>query len=319
MSLRPKVFPKVFQGSKKVTLLKKPIIALGVFDGVHQGHQAIFQQLQRRAQEVEGTAAVYTFDPHPVKVLAPHVAPPMLNSITQRVTLIQQQGIPVIIVEPFTHHFSQQTPEKFFKDVILKRLRASELFVGYNFTFGIHRSGTVDHLRKFGRDAGVVVHILSPFFQNEILVSSTQVRQLIIRGLLSQAEALLGRPYFMEGKVVRGKGVGGKKLGVHTANLKSDNDLLLPTGVYVTKTFIKGKKFKSVTNIGPNPTFGPHPVSIETHLLDVKKSLLGQKIHIEFLKKLREEIKFSSPSALATQIQKDLVSTRDYFKKRGLT
>lgn len=315
MSLRP----KVFQGSKKCIPPKKPVIALGVFDGVHQGHRAIFKELQKRAKEVDGTAVVYTFDPHPVKILAPHVAPPMLNTINQRVELIQQQGIPVIIVEPFTHRFSQQTPEKFFNDIILMRLKASELFVGYNFTFGIHRSGTVDHLRKFGRDAGIVVHILPPFFQDEILVSSTQVRQLIIRGLLPQAKALLGRPYFMEGNVVRGKGIGGKKLGIHTANLKSDNDLLLPTGVYITKTSIKEKTFKSVTNIGPNPTFGPHPVSIETHLLNVQKNLLGQKIRIEFLEKVREEIKFTSPSELAAQIQKDLATTREYFKKRGLT
>lgn len=306
---------KITFGSRNFRPPKNPVIALGVFDGVHRGHRNIFQKALRRAKEIGGTAVVYTFDPHPVKILAPDACPPMITTLAQRIELIAGQGIRHIVVEKFTKTFSHQTPEKFFLATIVKRLEARELFVGYNFTFGVHRSGNIDHLKSFGRKTGIRVNVVEPYLRGETLVSSTQVRQVLARGNLPKAEELLARPYFMEGRVVHGHGRG-KKLGIHTANLEPDNDLILPTGVYITVTWVSGKKCRSVTNIGANPTFGPAPVTIESHLLGFSRSLLGRTVRIEFFEKIREEIAFSSPSALADQIRKDIRRATEFFAKR---
>jgi len=309
--------PKVFFGSKKFSSSGPVIMAMGVFDGVHRGHQFIFKKLVERARQTNSIPVAYTFDPHPVRVLAPHACPSrfMINTIQQRIALIAEQGVKQIIVEHFTHAFAQQTPEEFFKKIIVKKIKAREIFVGYNFTFGVHRSGTVQHLETFGQATGIRVTIAKPFLSQETLTSSTQVRQMLTHGDLPAAKELLGHSYFMEGKVVQGRGVGGT-LGIHTANMKSENELLLPWGVYATQTILGGKKHGSVTNIGPNPTFGKLPVSIETHIFDYSgdKRKSPQKIRVEFLKKIRDEIKFSSPQKLISQIHHDIQTAKKILK-----
>jgi riboflavin kinase/FMN adenylyltransferase len=297
--------------------MKPSVTALGVFDGVHRGHREIFRQVIARAKAVGGTSVVYTFDPHPVTVVAPSSAPRMINTIAQRVELIESLGIRKVVVQKFTKEFSRQRPEEFFQRVIVKRLKACELFAGYNFTFGVHRSGTTETLEALAHAAGIGVHIVSSFLWKETLVSSTQVRQFLAAGDLPRAEDLLARPYFLEGTVVRGRGVGGRELNVHTANLKSNNDAILPTGVYVTFAVVGGKRFRSLTNIGPNPTFGPGPMSIETHVLDgFHRNIVGKKIRVEFLRKIREEIRFATPGDLANQIQNDIRMAGKIFTER---
>lgn len=296
--------------------MKRPVIALGVFDGVHRGHQHIFRLVRERAQRIGGTPVAYTFDPHPVKILAPEFCPPMINTLPQKIELIRREGIREVIVEKFTRAFSRQTPEGFFEKTIVRRLGAAELFVGYNFTFGIHRSGTTEHLETLAEKAGIRVTVVDAFFWKETLISSTEIRQMLSRGNVAAAEGLLGRPYFIEGKVIHGRGIGGKELGIHTANLRSENDLILPTGVYITYAEVAGKKFKSVTNIGPNPTFGAVPLSIETHLLAFRRTIFGKRIRLEFLRKIREEIAFASPRDLATQIQNDIRIAMKHFSER---
>lgn len=300
---------------------KNPVVALGVFDGVHRGHCHIFKQVVERARELGGTGVVYTFDPHPVKVLVPEAAPPMINTLAQRIELISHEGIQRVVVEKFTKSFARQTPEIFFEGTIVRRLKARELFVGYDFTFGVHRSGTIDHLQAFARRAKIGIRIVEPYLWKETLVSSTRIRQLLAHGQVQKAEDLLDRPYFIEGKVVSGRGIGGPRLGIHTANLLSENDLLLPTGVYVTTASVSGRKFQGVTNIGPNPTFGTGPISIESHLLDFHQSafgkgIRGKRIRIEFLEKIREEITFASAEDLATQIRNDIRVAKRHFAKR---
>ena len=287
---------------------------MGVFDGVHLGHQSIFKKVVQRARSLRGTPVVYTFDPHPVKILAPHAAPPMINTLEQRVELIHHQGIKTVVVEKFTKSYSHQTPEAFFKNIILKRLRPCAILVGYNFTFGVHRSGNTDLLKKFCEKAGITITIIQPYFKGEILVSSTQVRQCIAKANLAKASELLNRPYFIEGKVVRGRGVGGRELGIQTANITPENDSILPSGVYVTWTRIGSHFFESVTNIGQHPTFGAGPTTIETHLFNFNKNIVGKKLRVSFLMKIREEKKFPSPKALATQIKKDIQFTKRYFR-----
>jgi riboflavin kinase/FMN adenylyltransferase len=307
---------RVFYGSDKFRPPKNPVVAFGVFDGVHRGHQFIFKKAIERAKEIGGTSVVYTFDPHPVKILVPNACPPMITTLPQKLELIAGQGIGQAVVEKFTKAFARQTPEKFFQKIVLERLRAREIFVGYNFTFGVHRSGTIDHLQVFAQEAGIRATIVEPFLWKETLVSSTEIRRLLSRGDLVKAEDLLGRPYFVDGQVIHGRGIGGKELGIHTANIRPQNDLILPTGVYVTYTLVSGKRFQSVTNIGPNPTFGPGPLSIETHLLNFKKTIFGKTVRIEFLEKIREEIAFASAKDLANQIQNDIKIAKEHFAKR---
>ncbi len=289
---------------------------MGVFDGVHQGHRELFKRALKQAKEIRGTAVAYTFSPHPVKVLVPQACPPMLNTLEQKIELIGKQGIHSIVVEKFNKPFSQQTPEIFFKKIIIDRLRAHEIFVGYNFTFGVRRSGNVEHMEAFGREAGIKVNIVSPYLCEETLVSSSHIRQLLTHANLTEAEKLLDRPYFMDGLVIQGRGVGGKILGIHTANLKPENDIILPTGVYITYTQVGNKRYQSVTNIGRNPTFGLGKLSIETHILNLRRSILHQKIRICFLKKIREEIAFASPEALMNQIRHDIRITKQYLKRK---
>ena len=293
---------------------RQNVVTLGVFDGIHRGHRSLFSRVIRRAQRVGGTAVVYTFDPHPAAVLVPESCPPMIMTLQQRVRAIQDLGIRKVVVQKFTRRFSRLSPEAFFRRVMIGRLRASEIFVGYNFTFGFHRSGTAEHLDRFGRQTGIPVHVIDPYLWRETLASSTQIRQLLTRGQLRPANELLGRRYSMEGRVIRGRGIGGRELGIHTANLKPENDQILPTGVYATYAWTGGRRFRSVTNIGPNPTFGPGPLSVETHLLDFSRSILGKEIRVEFVEKLREEIAFASPGDLARQIHNDIRTARTHLK-----
>ncbi len=297
--------------------MKPVVVALGVFDGVHRGHREIFRQVLERAHRIGGTSVVYTFDPHPVRVVAPSSAPLMINTVAQRTALIREAGIESVVVQKFTKPFSQQRPEQFFQGTIVRKLKAAELFAGYNFTFGVRRSGTIETLEAFGREAGVRVHMLPPYLWNEVLVSSTQVRQFIAAGKLSEAEELLARPYFIEGAIVRGRGIGGRELGIHTANLVSENDLILPTGVYVTYSLLGSKRYRSVTNVGPNPTFGRGPLTIEAHILEgFHRNIVGRRMRLEFLKKIREEIRFDTPQDLADQIKKDIKAANKVFADR---
>lgn len=294
------------------------ILAMGVFDGVHQGHRFILKKVCEKAKKYKGKSIVYTFHPHPIRVLAPQACPEnyMINTIKQRTQLLKNLGIDKIIVEKFTKNFSKLTPEQFIKKIILNKIKPSEIFVGYNFTFGVKRSGTAKDLQKLCKPHHIHVNIVSPFQINKTITSSTKVRQLISQGEMPVAQKFLTRPYFIEGTVVKGKGIGGKVLGIPTANLKSDNEILLPCGVYVTKTQVGSQAYPSVTNVGHNPTFqkpGKEPiVTIETHILKFRQNIVGKKIRLYFSKKLRNEKKFSSPQELIKQIHEDIKQAKKY-------
>jgi riboflavin kinase/FMN adenylyltransferase len=294
-------------------LIKKVIATMGVFDGVHRAHLHLFQPVIRRAKKVGGVAVVYTFEPHPAKVLVPEACPQMIMTPAQKREAILKSGISRLVIQRFTRRFSKLSPEQFFKKIILKKLKADELWIGYDFTFGYHRSGTIETLEALGKKWNVHVKVMEPFLWKETLVSSTQIRQLLARGHVKQARDLAGRSYRMTGRVIRGRGIG-NLLGIHTANLKTANDLILPTGVYATETWLKGRPYPSVTNIGPNPTFGPAPVTIETHLLNFSRPIVGLMIDIEFIEKIREELTFASAEDLANQIRNDIQVAKRYFR-----
>lgn len=303
------------------------VVTIGNFDGVHRGHQELFQRTCNRAREIGGRAIVFTFRPHPRAVLQPEVPLDLLLSYDEKLEVISHLGVDGVVEEPFSREFSTLDPRHFFREWILKRLNAKEVIVGYDFKFGRERSGSLESLRA-GCDAeGVRLHVVSPFDWKGERVSSSLIRTLLKSATpeaLTHAADLLSRPYFYRGIVRRGDGRG-RELGFPTANFQVDHKLILPRGVYVTQAIDvrTGESYKSVTNFGIRPTFveaklGVRPIAVvECHLLDVTRDLYGSQLEVRFLEFLRPEIKFESASFLLTQIQKDLSLARDWFAKHS--
>lgn len=301
---------KVVRESQDIKMpFKAVVLTMGNFDGVHLGHQRIFKEVADRALRVNGTSVVYTYDPHPVKVVAPNAAPSLIQTEAQKLSLIESYGIDICIVEKFTPEFAKLTAKEFFDEVVLERLAPKCIIVGYDFTFGIHRSGTVEMLERLAPKNNIELVVVEAMFLEETLLSSTQVRTYISRGRIEEANAMLGRPCSLVGKVVKGRGIGGK-IGFHTANIEIENELIPLTGVYVTKTLGK----RSVTNIGYNPTFGGTNLTVETHILDFSGDLCGRQLEVEFYKRLRAEKVFKNVEDLRHQIECDVKEARAYEK-----
>lgn len=310
--------PKIVRGSLEwsrqgnARSKTKLAAALGNFDGVHRGHQVILKGLVRKALKNGMIPAVYTFDPHPAKILAPRSAPPLLQTVEQKIRALRELGVRVVVLEPFTRSFAKLKPETFFKKILMERLNAKALWAGYNFTFGVKRSGSIELLKNLCRRGNVELHVTKAQFYQGSLVSSTQIRNFIQSGKADLARKFLGRPFALTGRVVPGAGIGGPKLGIHTANLKWENDLLPKPGIYVTRTHVGRKSWPSATSVGFNPTFPGKGFSVETHLIGFRGNLRGKKIEIAFLKWLREELAFPNPETLAAQIQKDIAEAKKF-------
>ncbi len=295
-------------------------MALGNFDGVHSGHQTILKNLIRRAKIKGWKTAVYTFDPHPTKILAPQSAPPLIQTLEQKLEALRRLGIDFAIVEKFDRRFSKLKPLEFFREVLLKRLNAKGIWAGYDFTFGYKRGGTAQTLKKLCKEKGLVLKIIDPQFSGGTLVNSTQIRRLVLEGKVAVAQKLLGRPFALIGKVVKGAGIGGK-LGIHTANVKVENELLPKVGIYITETLLRTThdarrttSWPSVTSVGFNPTFPGKGFSVETHLIGFKGNLRGKKIEVAFLKWMRDELTFPNAETLAAQIQKDIAEAKKFHE-----
>jgi len=292
---------------------KGSVITLGNYDGVHLGHQVIIRTLLVQAKKRKLPAFLYTFEPHPVSLLAPSIAPPLINTLEQKIELLKNQGLTAAVFEKFNLRFSQQTPEEFFQKIIVERLRAKFIIVGYDFTFGKQRAGNIETLEFLCQNAGIDISITKPQMLGQTLVSSSLVRKYVLKGSITDANKLLGRPFYIDGTVVKGKQRGGL-MGIHTANLKTDNLLIPSDGVYATKGLVGKKIFKSATNIGLNPTFGNTERTIETHIFHFNKKINGKKVRLFFVDRIRDEIKFDSPRELAEQIQKDIAKAKRILK-----
>jgi riboflavin kinase/FMN adenylyltransferase len=301
---------KTINGSIHFKKTKRPVVlTIGNFDGVHIGHQKIFKNISQTAKKLKGLSVVYTFFPHPVKIIAPSACPKMLQTQEQKLETIEKHSIDICVVEPFTASFSRLSPKNFFNGVLLKRFSPSKIVVGYDLTFGRHRTGTIELLKKLCGEKKITFELINAVFSGETLVSSTRIRKLIAEGNVELARKMLGHPYSMSGMVVKGRGIGGI-LGFHTANLEVENELIPSDGVYLTKTL----GHLSVTNIGPNPTFHGDKTTIETHILNYSGNLVSKKIEIIFYKRLRDEIEFKGPIELKKQIKKDIKRAKLYGK-----
>jgi riboflavin kinase/FMN adenylyltransferase len=289
------------------------VVAIGVFDGVHRGHQRILAQAVEEARSLGALAAAVTFYPHPEAILRPHAAPHMLTSLKRKAELLEALGMAELIVVRFDRDFARLSPESFCRAILSRHLDARVVFVGDNFRFGHLGAGTADDLAIYGATHGFRVRPVPLVEDAGEVISSTRIRELLRKGHVAEATRLLGRPHRIEGEVVSGKGRGGRLLEAPTANLTPSRDMAMPgLGVYVTRSIVNGQGvYPSVTSIGTNPTFeSDHKVRIETLLLDFGADLYGAHLAVDFLERIRGQKTYAEPAALAEQIKKDVAIAR---------
>jgi riboflavin kinase / FMN adenylyltransferase len=308
---------RLFHGTDNAEIQRPTVLTLGVFDGLHLGHQLIMKTVVERAREVGAIPTVITFDPHPRAVLHPESAPPLLQTFDQKIEGFGVLGIEQTIVVPFTKEFSKIGAEDFINDVMVDRLHAREVYLGKGFAFGHNREGNIELLKRLGSELGFIAGEVPEVKFRGQRVSSSKIRELLARGQVNLARRMLGRPYGVEGRVERGS-ERGHKLGFPTANLHPHNRVIPRNGVYVTGTLIDGQWRRSVTNIGLRPTFGDAAEpSVETFVLNWDGDLYGDVVRVRFLYRLRDEKKFSSIDELTSKIKTDVARAESYFEHAG--
>jgi riboflavin kinase/FMN adenylyltransferase len=285
--------------------LPMPIMTIGNFDGVHLGHQAIFRTLCQRAREIGGTSIVLTFDPHPLKILAPQHCPLLITPTAKKLSIMRQCRLDVVVCLPFTQSLANLTPVAFVEEVLVGTIGIREIYVGYDFAFGKGRQGTIALLQELGNRHGFRVHIIEPIAVEGRVVSSSIIRQWVQEGSVDEAALLLGRLYSIAGTVVEGFQKG-RELGFPTANVRSTDELIPGRGVYAVVVDWRGQHYDGVANIGYNPTFGRTQLSIEIHLFNFSQQLYGETVEVSFVKKIRDERAFPSVADLVKQIGQDV-------------
>jgi len=295
---------------------RSSVLAVGNFDGLHLGHQAILRATVERALETNAVSTALTFDPPPLKVLRPESAPPRISTNTQRLEWCSILGLEAAVVMPFTMELSRLAPEDFVEQILLGELRVATILVGENFRFGHRQAGNVKLLRELGERLGFEVVIVPPVVFRGEIVSSTIIRREIAEGDVSHAGRLLGRPFVLTGAVVSGTGTG-SKFTFPTLNLAAEQELLPARGVYITRTCFPGdsQSRRSVTNVGMRPTFNGNALAVETHLLDFSGEIPAKRMEVRFWKRLRQEKKFSGPEELRRQIARDIDSANRFFNR----
>lgn len=308
---------RVFRGLAELTgPLPAPVLTIGNFDGVHLGHQRLFQTVAARAREIGGTAAALTFEPHPAKILRPERAAPLLTTLEQKLALLEAAGLDAVVVVPFTIELSQLTPREFIQNIVVGRLGARRVCVGGNFRFGHRQAGDVAALEELGRELGFEVEVIPPVVVRGETASSSLIRRLVAEGKVSQAARLLGRPYVLAGALVRGEGRG-RTLGFPTLNLAPEQECLPARGVYVTETLLDARAHPSATNVGIRPTFDGSRLVVESHLFDFHETVERGRLEVRFHERLRPEKKFAGPEALRAQIARDVEKARRFFAQRA--
>src|SRR5262245_48933898 len=285
------------------------VVALGVFDGIHLGHREILARAVSRAHRLGVEALACTFDPHPSEVLQPGRVPLPITTLAERLDLIAGIGIEATVILPFTRELAAIEPEVFVKDVLVDRLRAREVVVGFNHRFGRRARGDPRLLETLGESLGFAVDVVPPLIIDGEPVSSTVVRSALQEGDLERATRFLGRSYTVCGDVVRGAGRG-RTLGFPTANLRTDRPLLVPTGVYACRAEFGGGVYAAVVNIGVRPTFPGQDFAVEAYLFDFSGDLYDRPLCLSFHRRLREERRFPSVDALKAQIAEDATLAR---------
>jgi len=316
---------EVFEGYRALFRpLSAPAVALGNFDGVHRGHQALIEAAVQDAAARDADSVVYTFEPHPAKVLAPELAPAQITTLDRKLELLSNMGVRVCVVEPFTRELAGMAPDDFLQTVLVDVLHAHHVVVGYDFTYGRKRSGSVDDLCAFANNHGFSAEVIDAVEVEGIVASSTKVRNFVTAGNLKGARLLLGRNFDVDGTVIKGDGRG-KTIGVPTANIDCDAELLPAGGVYAVRsqrldsdtaqTMLAG-----VANLGTNPTFtDASRLSLEVHLFDFEDDLYGERLRVSFVQRLRGERRFDSVDALVEQIHADAAAAKEILSDTDAT
>lgn len=285
------------------------VVTIGNFDGVHLGHASLLAEVRRQAHALRGPAVAVTFDPHPLQLLRPAQFQPVLTTLADRVELLQGVGADHVIVLRTTPELLQLSANDFFAQVVQDRLQARALVEGINFGFGRQREGNIETLQKLCQHAGLAFTVVPPLSKNGVVVSSSRVRDALVRGDVRAASDLLGRPYRLRGIVGTGQ-QRGRTLGFPTANLVHPKTLVPADGVYAVRVYQANASWAGAANIGPNPTFGEQARKVEVHLIDFQGDLFGQELAVDWIDRLRDTQTFTGPSQLIEQLRLDVEQAR---------
>lgn len=296
----------------------RAVATVGNYDGIHLAHQRILQAVCARAKQLDASSLLVTFDPHPARILKPHGGPPLITPLPRKLELLAEMGLDAVVVVPFTRDLSLMPAFEFAEEILFSRMHCVEIHEGYNFHFGHNAEGNIERLKEFGHRLGFTVVVHAPIRWSEMVISSSNVRALVLGGRVEAARHLLGRPFAMDSTPGRGRGYG-HKYTVPTINLARYNELVPAYGVYVSQMRINGEEFESVTNVGDRPTFGVESFAVESYILNFHPMELTSEtpIRLSFLHRLREERKFESVEALKAQIVRDAARAQRYFRMRA--
>jgi riboflavin kinase/FMN adenylyltransferase len=289
--------------------LRGGAITIGNFDGVHRGHATIIDRLKHQASLVGGAAIVFTFDPHPVRVLRPEQAPAPLTWTDRKADLLAELGVDVVVAYPTDRKLLSLTHNEFFAEIVQEKLGARAMIEGPNFYFGKNRGGDVNVLRSLCDDADINLEIVTPIQDSAELISSSRIRTLVAAGDVGPAAAMLTNPYRIRGMVTHGA-ARGSQIGFPTANLDAIDTLIPAAGVYAGRTYVDGRSHWSAIHVGPNPTFGENMLKVESHILDFDRSLYGSVVEVDFISRLRDILRFESKEQLIQQLAIDIGAAR---------
>jgi riboflavin kinase/FMN adenylyltransferase len=287
------------------------VVTVGTFDGVHRGHWEVLQEIRRRAQETGRRSVLLTFHPHPLRIVRPEHAPPLLTTPLEKKEILAESGVDYAVFLPFTPVLAKYPPERFVEEILVGRLGVEELVIGYDHGFGKGRSGDAETLRAIGAERGFQVDVVPPVVVDGESISSSGIRRALEQGDVERARAALGRPYSFRGLVVRGEGRG-KTLGFPTANLAitSSGKLVPPPGIYAVRGILRRGTHPGALHVGPRPTFRGSPPTIELHLMDFDGDIYGEEVRVDFVRYLREVRPFATVEALVGQIREDVELAR---------
>ena len=288
---------------------KETVLTLGNFDGLHLGHRKILKAVSSRAGELRLKSVVYTFDPHPLKVVAPQKSPLLIMTLAEKISLIEGFGIDYLVVADFTKELARKDPREFVKEVLVDGFSVREVIVGHDYAFGKGKRGTISELKKLAKEFGFDTTVIEAYKLGGHVVSSSRVRREIINGRPGAAARLLGRAFTITGSVVRGQDMG-RALGFPTANIEPKTELRPKEGVYAVRAKVNQKSYNGVANIGRAPTFGGKELTIEIHLFNLDAVLYDKIMTVAFVRRLRNERKFKDKEALVGQIKKDIARAR---------
>lgn len=311
----------IMQIVKELQKIQQPyqnaVITIGNFDGVHIGHQALLHTVIEKSDALDGTSVAMTFDPHPLRVLAPTERPPLITMAEQKTELIEKAGMDVLISIPFTKAFAAISARSFVEDLLIGQIGMRAIVVGKDYSFGRQREGNLNLLKQWADELGYEVIVVDWIQGRETSlqrISSTHIRELVMDGNMREATRMLGRPYQIRGRVAGGRNRGGRLLGFPTANVNLQDELCPKQGIYAVTVEHEGTTYKGVANIGYSPTFDDHIFTIEVHILDFSKDIYSDGIRVNFIERLRDEIKFANIEALSTQIRKDAEHARQLLE-----